>query len=325
MRTKFTSIKGILNEWKRFSRSDDRISETDLLAYATDAIKLIYTDEQYCHKVEIVEVKNYKATLPAHFRTMCQVAYMLKPKDKCSRKQVVQWSQQVWGSDCELEINLKCDKCHEETCSCEDDVILTIDVDRMYKQANPATYASYMKHFYSHGGITDYGMVSPYHPGFCLLRRASNNFHGINSHIKNCLNYKVECEHSYSIHDCQILTSFKEGKLLLSYFHHPVDEEGFMMIPDEPEVWEALNYIIAENYARADFLAEETQNKRIKWQMLVDMRAKRLATARSRIQMPDQDEWASFVRNHWKKVLPYYEHEENINRSRPDRFHYPYY
>ena len=58
----------------------------------------------------------------------------------------------------------------------------------------------------------------------------------------NCVNLAVHCEYSFSF-DLQahsILTTFQKGYLAVVYFRAPMNDEGDFLIPDSPEVIEAI-------------------------------------------------------------------------------------
>ena len=58
----------------------------------------------------------------------------------------------------------------------------------------------------------------------------------------------LECEHTYSIdHDC-ITTSFKDGYILIAYLGYHLDKDGNILIPDLPELKEAIVHFILYRY-----------------------------------------------------------------------------
>ena len=98
-----------MNDYLNLSGHDGEIDESIILDWADKAIERVSTDEQYCQRIVLLKVHNYKVQLPSDFRYVCQAAYCLEPKDECRlREQITQYTQKALGSDCELEINLKC-------------------------------------------------------------------------------------------------------------------------------------------------------------------------------------------------------------------------
>ena len=320
MKTKLVSLKAVDREWKRLIDWD--VDPANLLAFGTDAVKKVVSTYQFRCKIALLTVENYKALeFPDDFGFMCQAAYNEKPDKPCLIKEVAQWTQKAFDG-CDLEINLKCPKCQKVDCSCES-MILEIPMDEMYKQANPQVH-SYMNHYYNHGGIGDYGTKCYYHPQFTLMKAKTGYFDNINYHINSCINLNTDCDKAYEIKDGEdLIVNFKKGQVLISYLAWPYDDEGLIMVPDVPEVWEAIVYYIAERIAFSEFFVDPEQKNRIRWQLMVEQRAKKIGEARMRLRVPDPDDWESIVHNIWYKVMPYANLMENSYRTQGDQFHYP--
>lgn len=321
MKTKLTSIKALEREWKRLIDWD--IDPAQILAYGTSGVKKIIQPDQFRSKIQLLEVCNYQADLDPNLAYIAQAAYNVKPTRPCQIKEVSQWTQKAFDG-CELEINVTCPKCGGSECSCGGDVI-EIPVDEMYRQANPQSL-SYMNHYHSHGGITDYGTSCFYHPHFVLMKPKSGYFHNMDYHVNNCINFdaSINCEVAYEIVDGEkIRVNFEEGQVLVSYLAYPHDDDGLIMVPDVEEVWEALVYIIAEREAFSQYFVDPQQNKRIRYQLMVEKRAQKIGEARMRLKIPDPDEWDRITTNHWNKIVPYSNFWENSNNRQHDTFHHP--
>jgi hypothetical protein len=319
MKTKLVSLRALEREWKKLVDWD--IDPANIWAYGTSATKLIIQPDQFRSKIALLDIENYQADLAPNFAYAAQVAYNIRPQKPCQIKQVSQWTQKALDG-CELEINLKCPRCHKGECECGGEV-MEIPVDEMYRQANPQTL-SYLKHYYRHGGITDYGTSCFYHPEFVLMRPKAGHFHNLDYHIKDCVNRNTQCEMAYEIVDGEkIRVNFPTGQILISYLEYPSDEEGLIMIPDVEEVWEALVYYIAEREAFSVYYTDPQLKFRQRWEAMVQMRATKIGAARMRLKIPDPDEWDKITTNHWYKVVPYYNAFENSNKFQNDTFHYP--
>lgn len=322
MRYPTISIHTIIEDYLDFSGHEGELDETWVLKQANDAVERLSTDQQLVHVIEILDVKNYKTKLPDKLQYICQAAYRIESQNCCSREEISQFTQKVLGTDCELEINIKCPQCHQTSCSC-DQAAIEVDVNRIYETAHPEYFTRYMDHFYRSGGNTIRGTRSYYHPGFYLMKKTSNHFFNIPYHIDECINLRTDCAVEYDIHHPNLVVNFKEGEVLLSYLAVATDEDGYRLIPNVEVVFEAINYYIEERMAFRKYRQTREQKDRIFWQQMKELREKHIARARTQLQTPAPDEWWQFVENHWRKVLPYYNWYENYNRGTRDKFMYP--
>lgn len=318
----FIGINSVIEDYLDFSGHEGELDETWVLKQANDAVERITTDQQLVHKIEILDVRNYRAVLPDNFKYVNQAAYRIKPEHPCSREEISQFTQKVLGTDCNLEINLKCPNCYKEECSCDQRVI-EVDVNRIYETAHPEMFTRYMDHFYRTGNTTKRGTESFYHPDFLLMRKTSNSFFNTPYHIGKCVNLSIDSKVEYDIDPPLIIVNFKEGEILLSYMSVKTDENGYRMIPNSEVVFEAINYYIEERMSFKKYRQTREQKDRIFWQQMKELREKHIGRAKAQLQTPDVDEWWQFVKNHWTKVVPYYNWEINYNKSTNDRFMYP--
>jgi len=68
-------------------------------------------------------------------------------------------------------------------------------------------------------------------------------------HCEDCPDKDCKSDHSYSLNNGQIYTSFPKGEVQIAYQGIVTDEEGFPMIPDSVKVRQALKYYILWQYA----------------------------------------------------------------------------
>lgn len=316
------SLLSIIEDYLDFSGHEGELDETWVLKQANDAVSRIVTDQQLVHEIALLDVRDYKAELPSQMRYVVQAAAKEDAKYPSSREEVSQYVQKVFGTDCEFEINLNCKQCGNTGCSCDTNV-LEVDVNRIYETAHPELFTQYMSHFYRSGGNTGRGTKSYYHPEFLLMRKTSNNFFNVPYHINECLNLGIESVYEYDIKMPNIVVNFKQGQILLAYMATPTDKDGYRLIPDVEVVFQAINYYIEERMAFRNYRSSKTQNDRAFWQEMFQLKEKMIKRARITLQIPSEDEWWQFVKNHWTKVVPYYKWEQNFNRGLPDQFRYP--
>lgn len=314
MKHGWISIQTIIEDYIDSSGHEGELDEVLILKFANDAIERISSDEQLAHKIALLDVKNYQAQLPPDFKYVIQAAYRAHPTEKCTREQISQITQKVLGTDCELEININCHKCKEESCSCSTPIV-EVDVNRIWETAHPELYAKHMKHYYSHSNTVD----RPCHmlsDQWVLMQYKSNHLHNIQFHIPHCLNTTLDNEVAYEINKPNMTVNFEKGQVLLSYMGLITDSDGYRMIPDEPIAFRAINDYIEERLAFRAYRMSRQQNDRIFWQQMLEVKERSIARAREQLQIPDYDEFWAYVKQHWLKTRPDWEHEANLNRRR---------
>lgn len=318
MKSKFVKIDAAISDWKDDHEYEADIDEGLLKKWAQDCVSRISTDEQTVHSIAILQVNNYRAYLPEGFKMLCQVAYKVEPEKKCEREQIVQWTQKIWGEECELEINLKCPECHKQKCDCSSPVV-TLDVDEMWAQAHPEHYVAYMNHFHSFGRTKDYNHSS-FSNDFALMKPRVGNFSNIPYHINNCPNFYTECEYTYELQPPHITVNFKKGELLLSYFATPLDEDGYPFIPDTAAAFSAIRWWIQERMMYRRYLKELDRGARQAWQDALQLKELWVGRARNELQIPDADIWYNKMRDTWSRNWPKYDWWEATSSYYPDRF-----
>lgn len=315
----YISAKSAVREYLRLSGHKGDLDKSDIIAWANDAVSRIITDEQLIHKITILDIYDYKAELPQDFSTIVQVGYLISNEDTCKLKmEVSEFTDRQLG--CKVDIKLTCPRCKKHKCSC-DSPELYVDVDRLWRSAHPEYQVAYMNHFYNYGGT---GKDTPFYSDtFKLMRPSTTSFFNYEYHIKGCINFNVDCATEYSISHPNILVNFKEGKVLLAYLAKRTDEEGYLMIPDEPVVIEAIAWYIQEKMLYRSFMEDFSQQKRMAWGEAMQLREKFIARANSQLQMPSSELWRTFVRKFIHKVIPVYNFEENYYRTPKETFKYP--
>ena len=83
-----------------------------------------------------------------------------------------------------------------------------------------------------------------------ILGYSSNPFHTSEHDRKEEPNYHKGCSPSdtYILQECNIITSFEDGDIEVSYDRLALDEDGFPMIPDNESMINAIKYHIMQNY-----------------------------------------------------------------------------
>lgn len=315
------SIKSVIEDYLDFSGHEGELDETWVLKQANNACERFITDQQYAHRIAILDVVDFKAEAPEDFRYVVQMGGVAFPQEYVLKEQVSQYVQTVWGTGCDFELNLICKKCGSADCKCGDNTI-TVDVNRIYESAHPELFTQYMDFFYRSGGNTGRNNTFMY-PVFKLMRKTSNSFFNIPYHVNECINLNLDSELEYDIKLPNIITNFKEGQILLSYMAVETDENGYRLVPNTEIAFEAINYYVEERLAFRTYRQTRAQKDRTYWQEMLLMRDRMIKRAKSQLQIPSEDEWWQFLQNHWMKKLPYYKWEDNYNRGTKDKFKYP--
>lgn len=325
MDVKYISIKSVLEDYVDFSGEELQIPESVILKTANDTMQKILTGENLDMRIARLEVKNYQTMLPDGFRSVVQAMSRGNTPKCVTREEVVEWTQKIWGSDCELKINIECPDCHQDSCNCSSDIII-VDADRTWQDTHPEHYAS-KRYLYNFGRIGEPG----YNPcqEFKLMRRTSNNFHSANYHIPGCvnLNFNDPTAHEYDISLPKMVTSFKDGEILLSYLSVVLDSDGYRMVIDHPRVHEALFYAIEERVMWRKYRMSGDAKFRDLFLLAEKKKNETISLARSAIQIPEYDKWTQFLRQHWIKFIPETMDrvDANLGGFMKDRYEYPKY
>ncbi len=315
----YISSKAAVREYLRLSGHKGDLDKSDILAWANDAVSRIITDEQFIHKIIILDVFEFKTQLPTDFSSVVQAAYLFTQENSCElKKEVSKFTDIQLG--CKLDIEISCPKCKQKDCKCGS-CELYIDVDRLWRSAHPEYQTAYMKHFFDYGGTDN--KTSVYSDRFQLMRPSTTSFFNYDYHIKGCINFNVDSNVEYLISHPNILVNFKEGKVLLSYLAKRIDEEGYLMIPDEPVAIEAITWYIQEKMLYRAYMEDFSQAKRMAWEAAMQLRERYIARAMSQLQMPDADMWRAFVKRFIHRVLPNYNYEDDFYRTPENTFKYP--
>lgn len=98
------------------------------------------------------------------------------------------------------------------------------------------------------------------------LRASTNNFL-LSVLCENSPNLHTNCQHEYTVlPNCKVVTSFKDGYILISYFKAPMDEEGNYLIPEDEELIEALRaYVLFRLWERRWNMKEDGADQRMKF------------------------------------------------------------
>lgn len=336
----YVHMDNIIQDWAEDTGLIDfgELDETLLVKWATDAINMIPLPDNGAHKISIIYVENYKAKMPEDFLWLqAAAANVYKKKEKCKptkRQQIIQWVQGT--GDCKLEVNLVCDKCKKPECTCEYTSV-AVDVDRIWEQSQPQIYyQNYMKL-----GRVGYGNQPFYDPDtgqlieypdrieqkFQLMKYQSNDYFRLGHFLGDCPNVNCkDCVNQFRIDMPYIEVDFPTGEILLSYVGKKTDENGNLMVPDHPDMIDAiLNHITYKWMSREANRNINNPNKSSQAYKAFAREAKTeredsFGKFRTYVTIPDIHDFQSWLENSWLKRIPNHHRKDQLNRPSRDQY-----
>lgn len=315
---KYVNLKQALNEYLKIADFEDEISRTKLMGFANDAVDKIISDNVYDLRVIVLPISNYGCELPNGFVRVEQALYKLTPN--CTqRREVIEWTQKIFGTDCHYKITKECPKCKSiDPCECGMAPVVIIPNHLWHMNYGEQVYGAMS---FREGYTSADRPVKKPQLEFQILHRTTNNFHTIKEDLNDNCNYpRPGCRHEYSIRDSRLITSFKDGEVLLSYKSKFLDDDGYLMVPDNVYAFEAITSYIAERNAFSNYHKYKTQSDRAFWFDMVQLSSKTIQVAKSKLNIPPQDEFEAWMKNHWRKFVRNTSSEYNFDGYKPDEY-----
>lgn len=280
-----------------------------LKRWATDLWAEMYTPEQLIHKIVLLETNRLgKVELPADFKKLDQVSYRIKAhKHDCTtRDQVKEWVQKTYD-DCEIKIEMKCDVCHKQDCTC-DAPRIEVDVDYIYSLQHPELYHRHSMAVVRNSNDDILRNKSWFTDKFTLMGYKGNSYHRLKYFEVGCDMDCIGCKYSFSLEDGMLLTDAPpETEILISYFGQQTDENGDVYILDEVNTLEAVKKGILSKH----FLVKMIQvsdaaamNKFKYFHETFKMESEgAIGRAKSVLDTPNTQEFRAFLSDVWVKRL----------------------
>ena len=321
--TRFVHINAAINDWLEDSGWEGNVDEGLIKKWAQDQTRRFMGSEQLVHKVAAIRVENGMIEVPDDFKSLVQIAYTLDFDKTCTTEVMSQWVHEAWGSDCELEINVKCSECSSTSCTHQSPVV-EIDADQIYLQSNPQYAVAYMNHFIGYGRTKEEGPVDTCSiaPHFKLLKPGFASFRNLGHHIDFCPNLEIECEYTYDLEMPYIRFNFEKGWVLLAYLGVRKDCDGYLMIPDTPAAFRAIYWTIQERMMHRRYLKNLGEKERRAHKDAIALQEIWTGRARNELNLPDADEWKWWAKNFWFRMYPYVDAPERGYRYMKERFRY---
>jgi hypothetical protein len=306
----YTSIKKIINDIAIKSGNKTDFNPDDVLYMANGIAELIIPGDSFIEEIALIDIENYKGQLPANMKFVSQALYREDKPEECPLHAITDYSKKLYGTDCEVQVSLKCDPC-SDTCSTKK---IVMDADYDYLLKNPQWAYNHSKFFYGARNSNPNYNKREIFDEFSLMRKTTDHFFNVPYHINECITFNADSRVEYNLEYPNIVVNFKKGKVILAYVGTPIDDEGYRMIPDIEEMYDALYYSIRERLIEQKFDSEPNQNNRIALQMAEQKAAVKRKVARSALSQKDPDEWMMFIKNHWVRTIPNYKWEAVGNR-----------
>ena len=131
------------------------------------------------------------------------------------------------------------------------------------------------------------------------LQYGASTFHR-SMHCDGCINENINYEETYIV-DCDyIKTSFKTGKICISYMALPIDDDCYPLVPQDISYQEAMFWYI---YKKLLLSSPQFKKNGIDYNF-ADQKWKYYCTqARNAANFPDIDRMESFM-NQWVRLIP---------------------
>ena len=119
-------------------------------------------------------------------------------------------------------------------------------------------------------------------------------------HCDSCVNENAEHEDTYIIDANYIKTSFESGKICISYKAIPTDDDCFPLVPDDISYREAMFWYV---YKKLLMLNPKFKNNGIDYAFAEERWQNYCTQARNAANYPDIDRYESFM-NQWVRLIP---------------------
>jgi hypothetical protein len=242
--------------------SDNEITaknrEDVLYRWVDRATAMISRVECQVFRLAIIDIKNYTGKLPAHLESVYLAGSFEAGTGRVGREEMRKWVYDKLGTDCEVEVSLNCPQCSRESCTCGEPLI-EIEIDDLYREERPyMTHVNYWPFVGYSAPITDGFSCMDIAPKFSIMRPKVSDSVWWNTgyYLGACMDLgdNWRAYHSFHLEDGKIITTMKEGQVLMSYLANKRTKDGYRMVPDNVFAIEAilayLDYMEAKKAAR---------------------------------------------------------------------------
>lgn len=330
----YKNINTVINDYLNLTQYNGYISRSDMKYKANRLLKKLVDVEHSVHKIEIIDIEDYKIPKPDEFQKLIQIGYK---DDECSTD-IKEVKDHVEKGECGMFLQNTCDKCNldynngkcekcgevdnydncdkcseRRSCHCNSQKVV-VNYDRLKDLSNPQYRYGHMNWFYRYGGLGAGDIpVSGYHDGFQLIKCSSDPYFSIESHIKGCVNLlpiTSQCETEYRIEPEVIRFNKKSGQVLLVYLANPTDDEGYMLVPDHPAVYDSIKWFIEEEFRYAQW-ANGDPSANALYKNAYQRKIEAMGIARAALRQQSFTEMWKELGKYYGKIMPVVDHRGN--------------
>ena len=297
MKVNSVPLQGIIDEViEDLSLTDAAVKRDLFTRWGYDIAKTLPTDEQLIPLISLIQVTNYKGKLPNNWRLIDEVGALVGEQTKKGLKAYFNKFTQEVGDGCEVEISLKCPRCHQASCDCDDNT-WAVDITPMMRTNFPTVEEFNSRFGMAHTTNSMFSNVeSGYSSFFKIIQPSINYTEMYKQHLPECINLCTNSEDKYNIVKDTIETTFKEGLILFSYMGYDTDANGDISIPDITESIECVKEYLIYKHFRTDFLRTSSRESHVKYKESEMLYKQKYAEARSKLGMPGFKEISQIFR-----------------------------
>jgi hypothetical protein len=250
----FTTVDRIFSKFSRDLKGTD-INESDIIEYVGEALEFMKVYGIQEQVVTFLEVKNHHANIPKGFQMVLQISK--KTSD-------VNIKGNFLSTNNTIVDNTK----SESDCGCTDEFPVCLTDEHLL---------NYNKDYTLNIGYKEWTDNSQYHVNYTPVRLANSTM--FNSLVcKEKVDPCIGCIDEYTIvgtTEKRIRTSFKDGRIALSYLRNALDEKtGYPLVPDNISYITAITYYIKWKIAEwyqwngrqgSDGLTQDNERKWLKY------------------------------------------------------------
>lgn len=299
----YNNINSVINDYLVFTNYQKPLSKSDMRYTANRMLQKLLDVQQYIPKIGLFDVKDYKIKKPTEFYRIIQVSYKNTETKKINVEDIVEYNIKDYSNKgCDIKITKECEECPSGDCPECDSQKMVINIDRLWDLSHPEFRYSHMSWLTNYGGLANGPKIrSNYHNEFNLIRCTNDPLFSVATHIKGCTNLLPICNNSeveYRVEDNIFRFNVKEGQILLVYLARPVDSQGYLLVPNVPDVYEAIKWAIEENVSYQEWRNGDPNSKQF-YDNANNERLKAMGRARAVLRSQSFTEF-------WKELAPYY-------------------
>lgn len=320
------SIRTFIQEY--LDRTDiqaEDINESRLLSFVARESERFISEKTTRHVVGLKKLKNNNISIPKGTHKLIEIAYcakdLIKENDRGNYyDEIKSFTEKTYG-DCEIKVEVSCPKCMKKECACDTE-FFELKVGQEWAQANLERMYWDIPYYNGVHGITKGGyMQSPYHPSFFVVNPSGHKFFGADYYlgatasIQNKLlgNFPLE----YKVERNNIRLNVESGTVLISFLQQYTDEEGFPLIVNDVEVFEALFWSVEAKMLYRDM--RKNPNLYNASMSAKQLGEKHMARALEKVNAITYKEWKMLARKYFKKY-PYVNNVAHGGRYINDKY-----